>query len=164
MYHQAFPRDSPLAIDMSTAILRLSENGDLERIHDKWLRGSACTSQSTTYESDRLQLNSFWGLFLICGLACLLALIVYFVLMVRQFSRHYSDDFESSGRSSGSKSFQTFLTFVDEKEEAVKNRSKRRQMEKASDRSVGEDESTNSSKRRYTESCSSKSLDRCEEA
>ncbi|KAK7856104.1 glutamate receptor 3.6 [Quercus suber] len=160
----AFPRDSPLAIDMSTAILRLSENGDLERIHDKWLTRSACTSQSSTFEVDRLQLKSFWGLFLICGLACLLALIVYFILMVRQFSRHYSDDFESSGRSSGSKSFQTFLTFVDEKEEEVKNRSKRRQMEKASNRSVGEDESTNSSKRRYTESCSSKSLDRCEEA
>lgn len=160
----AFPRDSPLAIDMSTAILRLSENGDLERIHDKWLTRSACTSQSSTFEVDRLQLKSFWGLFLICGLACLLALIVYFILMVRQFSRHYSDDFESSGRSLGSKSFQTFLTFVDEKEEEVKNRSKRRQREKASNRSVGEDESTNSSKRRYTESCSSKSLDRCEEA
>ncbi|KAM3710014.1 hypothetical protein ACB098_02G218800 [Castanea mollissima] len=159
----AFPRDSPLAIDMSTAILRLSENGDLERIHDKWLKRSACTSQSTTYELDRLQLNSFWGLFLICGLACLLALIVYFILMVRQFSRHYSDGFESSGRNSGSKSFQTFLTFVDEKEEEVKNRSKRKQMEKVSNRSVGE-ESTNSSTRRYTESCSSKSLDRCEEA
>ncbi|KAF3974782.1 hypothetical protein CMV_001929 [Castanea mollissima] len=159
----AFPRDSPLAIDMSTAILRLSENGDLERIHDKWLKRSACTSQSTTYELDRLQLNSFWGLFLICGLACLLALIVYFILMVRQFSRHYSDDFESSGRNSGSKSFQTFLTFVDEKEEEVKNRSKRKQMEKVSNRSVGE-ESTNRSTRRYTESCSSKSLDRCEEA
>ncbi|KAM4129097.1 hypothetical protein ACJW30_02G218700 [Castanea mollissima] len=159
----AFPRDSPLAIDMSTAILRLSENGDLERIHDKWLKRSACTSQSTTYELDRLQLNSFWGLFLICGLACLLALIVYFILMVRQFSRHYSDGFESSGRNSGSKSFQTFLTFVDEKEEEVKNRSKRKQMEKVSNRSVGE-ESTNRSTRRYTESCSSKSLDRCEEA
>ncbi|XP_075655664.1 glutamate receptor 3.6-like [Castanea sativa] len=159
----AFPRDSPLAIDMSTAILRLSENGDLERIHDKWLKRSACTSQSTTYELDRLQLNSFWGLFLICGLACLLALIVYFILMVRQFSRHYSDDFESSGRNSGSKSFQTFLTFVDEKEEEVKNRSRRKQMEKVSNRSVGE-ESTNSSTRRYTESCSGKSLDRCEEA
>uniref|UniRef100_A0A2N9I0V1 Ionotropic glutamate receptor C-terminal domain-containing protein n=1 Tax=Fagus sylvatica TaxID=28930 RepID=A0A2N9I0V1_FAGSY len=160
----AFPRDSPLAIDMSTAILKLSENGDLQRIHDKWLMSSACTSQSTTFEVDRLQLKSFWGLFAICGFACLLALLVYLIMMVRQFSRHYSDDVESSGSSSGSKRIQTFLTFVDEKEVDVKNRSKRRQMEKASNRSVGEDESTNGSKKRYTESCSSKSLDKGEEA
>ncbi|KAK9133465.1 hypothetical protein Scep_012993 [Stephania cephalantha] len=33
----AFQRDSPLAVDLSTAILQLSENGDLQRIHDKWL-------------------------------------------------------------------------------------------------------------------------------
>ncbi|KAH1043846.1 hypothetical protein GYH30_025595 [Glycine max] len=38
---QAFPRDSPLAIEMFTAILKLSENGDdLQRIHDKWLTSS----------------------------------------------------------------------------------------------------------------------------
>ncbi|GMY11067.1 glutamate receptor 3.6-like [Fagus crenata] len=160
----AFPRDSPLAIDMSTAILQLSENGDLQRIHDKWLMSSACTSQSTTFEVDRLQLKSFWGLFAICGFACLLAFLVYLIMMVRQFSRNYSDDVESSGSSSGSKRIQTFLTFVDEKELDVKNRSKRRQMEKASNRSVGEDESTNGSKKRYTESCSSKSLDKGEEA
>ncbi|KAA8520083.1 hypothetical protein F0562_014339 [Nyssa sinensis] len=29
----AFPRDSPLAVDMTTAILTLSENGDLQKIH-----------------------------------------------------------------------------------------------------------------------------------
>nr|6R85_A Chain A, Glutamate receptor 3.3,Glutamate receptor 3.3 [Arabidopsis thaliana]6R85_B Chain B, Glutamate receptor 3.3,Glutamate receptor 3.3 [Arabidopsis thaliana]6R88_A Chain A, Glutamate receptor 3.3,Glutamate receptor 3.3 [Arabidopsis thaliana]6R88_B Chain B, Glutamate receptor 3.3,Glutamate receptor 3.3 [Arabidopsis thaliana]6R88_C Chain C, Glutamate receptor 3.3,Glutamate receptor 3.3 [Arabidopsis thaliana]6R88_D Chain D, Glutamate receptor 3.3,Glutamate receptor 3.3 [Arabidopsis thalian len=39
----AFPRDSPLAIDLSTAILELAENGDLQRIHDKWLMKNACT-------------------------------------------------------------------------------------------------------------------------
>ena len=35
---------------MSTAILKLSENGDLQRIHDKWLMRSACTAQGTTTE------------------------------------------------------------------------------------------------------------------
>ena len=61
--HQAFPRDSPLSIDMSTAILKLSENGDLQRIHDKWLMRSAFTAQGTTTEVDQLQLKSFQGLF-----------------------------------------------------------------------------------------------------
>ena len=50
IFHQAFPRDSPLATDMSTATLRLSENEELQRIHDKWLMRSACTAQGTTIE------------------------------------------------------------------------------------------------------------------
>ena len=57
--HQAFPKDSPLAIDMSTSIWKLSENGDLQRIHDKWLARSDCSSTGTKLEVDRLQLRSF---------------------------------------------------------------------------------------------------------
>ncbi|KAJ0039931.1 hypothetical protein Pint_28731 [Pistacia integerrima] len=127
----AFPRDSPLAIDMSTAILKLSENGDLQRIHDKWLLRSACSSQGAKLEVDRLQLKSFWGLYLLCGLACLIALFIYFLQIVRQFSRHCPDkDIESTGRSSRSSHIQTFLSFVDDKEEDVKIRSKRRNIER----------------------------------
>ncbi|KAL5984272.1 hypothetical protein ACLOJK_018376 [Asimina triloba] len=128
----AFPRDSNLAVDMSTAILTLSENGDLQRIHDKWLTRSACSSQSTELESNYLQLKSFWGLFLICGIACFVALLIYFVLTVRQFNRHCPDELQSSneGGSSQSRRVQNFLSFVDEKEESVKSKSKRRQMEK----------------------------------
>ncbi|GAB4848373.1 hypothetical protein Ancab_003068 [Ancistrocladus abbreviatus] len=57
----AFPRDSPLAVDLSTAILKLSESGELQRIHDKWLMSSACSSQDSTLAVDRLELKSFWG-------------------------------------------------------------------------------------------------------
>ncbi|KAH7519812.1 hypothetical protein FEM48_Zijuj08G0076900 [Ziziphus jujuba var. spinosa] len=150
----AFPRDSPLAVDMSTAILKLSETGDLQRIHDKWLTRSACTSQNTKLEVDRLTLRSFWGLFAVCGLICLAALIIFLILMVRQFTRHYSEEIESPP-SSRSGRLQTFLSFVDEKEDEVKRRSKRRQMERMSNRSAGEsDQSMNSSRARYLESAS----------
>ncbi|XWS29111.1 hypothetical protein CRYUN_Cryun24cG0000400 [Craigia yunnanensis] len=152
----AFPRDSHLAVDMSTALLKFSENGGLQRIHDKWLLRRACSYQGAKMEVDRLRLKSFWGLFVICGLACLIALFVYFLKMVRQFSRHYSKEVESSGQSSRSARIQTFLSFVDEKEE-VKNRSKRRQMERASNRT--EDGSIScSNKRNTSELASSKSL------
>ncbi|XAR73672.1 hypothetical protein NMG60_11007721 [Bertholletia excelsa] len=138
----AFPRDSPLAVDMSTAILKLSENGELQRIHDKWLTRSACSYQGAKQEVDRLELKSFSGLFLVCGLACLIALLIYFVLVVRQFSRHYVEEAVSSaGSSSRSSRLQTFLTFADKKEE-VKRQSKRLQLEKASQRSGSEDGST----------------------
>ncbi|XP_059643585.1 glutamate receptor 3.6-like isoform X2 [Cornus florida] len=155
----AFQRDSPLAVDMSTAILKLSESGDLQRIHDKWLTRSACSSQGSELEVDRLHLKSFSGLFFVCGLACLLAVLVYFILMVRQFSRYYTDESESSDRSLRSAArLQTFLSFVDEKEETVKSRSKRRKMERISTRSSTDgDESTTGSRKIHMEFSSNRS-------
>ncbi|KAL4577794.1 hypothetical protein LXL04_013908 [Taraxacum kok-saghyz] len=135
----AFPRDSPLAADMSTAILKLSENGELQRIHDKWLIRSACSSQGTQFEVDQLELTSFQGLFMICGLACFLALVLYFVLTIRQFTKHYPTLAESTGRSVRSGSLQTFFSFVDEKEETVRARSKRKYSEESSSRTIGDD-------------------------
>ncbi|KAK1410533.1 hypothetical protein QVD17_37070 [Tagetes erecta] len=130
----AFPRDSPLAADMSTAILKLSETGELQRIHDKWLLRSACSSQGTQYEVDQLELTSFRGLFLICGLVCFLALIIYITLTVRQFYKLYPALTESTGRSVRSGPLQTFVSFVDEKEDLVKARSKRKYSEASSSR------------------------------
>ena len=129
IFLQAFPRDSPLAVDLSTAILELAENGDLQRIHDKWLLSSACLSQGAKLEVDRLNLRSFWGLYLVCGLACVLALLIYFIQTMRQYSKHRPEELESSGHGSGSSCLRTFLTFIDEKEEIVKSRSKRKKME-----------------------------------
>ncbi|KAK7252620.1 hypothetical protein RIF29_36702 [Crotalaria pallida] len=147
----AFPRDSPLAVDLSTAILQIAENGDLQRIHDKWLLSSACLSQGAKLEVERLNLKSFWGLYLICGLACFLALFIYLILILKQYSKHHSKDLEltdqSSGSGSGSSHLRTFLSFVDEKEETVKHRSKRRQTERISYRgSNGVGSSINSNK------------------
>ncbi|XVF59904.1 hypothetical protein PTKIN_Ptkin07bG0313300 [Pterospermum kingtungense] len=143
----AFPRDSQLAVDMSTAILKLSENGDLQRIHDKWLKGSACRSQGTKEDVDRLELNSFWGLFVLCGFACLLALLAYLIQIVYQFTRHYpdSEDVASSTiQSSRSARIQTFLSFVGEKEEVAKSRSKRKRAERSSKRNSSDDGSLRS--------------------
>ncbi|RDX88282.1 Glutamate receptor 3.6 [Mucuna pruriens] len=136
----AFPRDSPLAVDLSTAILELAENGDLQRIHDKWLLSSACLSQGAKLEVDRLNLRSFWGLYLVCGLACVLALLIYLVQTMRQYSKHCPEELESSasGPGSGSSRLRTFLSFVDEKEEIAKSRSKRKKVEEISYRSTSE--------------------------
>ncbi|KAG1361114.1 glutamate receptor 3.1 [Cocos nucifera] len=139
-----FPRDSPLAVDMSTAILSLSENGDLQRIHDKWLTSTACSSPTDELDSDRLHLTSFWGLFLICGVACFLALLIFFFLMLRQYLRDTPEDEaepSSQGNSRSGRSLHKFLSFVDDKEEVVKNRSKRRQMQKTTDNGITDIES-----------------------
>ncbi|KAJ7944038.1 Glutamate receptor [Quillaja saponaria] len=150
----AFRQDSPLAIDVSAAILKLSENGELQRIHDKWLLSRACTSPGAKLEVDRLELKSFWGLYLICGVACLLALVVYFIMMVRQYIRRNSDDEANpSCKNSRSAHFQTFLSFVNEKEAEGKHLSKRRQLEMASNRNDSINDSI-----KYSEPSSSRSI------
>ncbi|XP_047329418.1 glutamate receptor 3.3-like [Impatiens glandulifera] len=117
----AFPRDSALAVDISTAILTLSENGDLQRIHDKWLSMSSCSLDETELESDQLHLSSFVGLFLICGIVCLIALIIYFGQLYRRYRSerqeedNTSDDGGSTSVGRRSKRLQRLLSLMDEK-------------------------------------------------
>ncbi|KAJ4846637.1 hypothetical protein Tsubulata_014651 [Turnera subulata] len=133
----AFPRDSPLAVDMSTAILALSENGELQKIHNRWLTKKVCSTVNTAGSgSEQLNLQSFWGLFLICGIACFVALLVYFWKMLHQFKKYFPEDSSvssaaaqagsASGSSSRSRRIQTFLSFADEKAEVWKTKSKRK--------------------------------------
>ncbi|KAL1309199.1 hypothetical protein HN51_051894 [Arachis hypogaea] len=121
----AFPRDSPLAVDLSTAILQLSETGDLQRIHDKWMTRSSCSLDNAEIDSDRLQLKSFWGLFLLCGMACFIALVIHFVqIMVRMW--HAPPPEAASNGSSISGRFQRFLSLIDEKEESPRSERRKR--------------------------------------
>lgn len=75
-----------------------------------------------------------------CGLACVLALLIYFIQTMRQYSKHSPEELEStaSGSGSGSSRLRTFLSFVDEKESIAKNRAKRKKMERISYRSTSE--------------------------
>ena len=77
-----------MQVDLSTAILSLSENGELQRIHAKWLNTGECTTDnSELVDSNQLRLESFLGLFLICGVACVLALLLYFGIMLCKYLR-----------------------------------------------------------------------------
>ncbi|CAL5092211.1 unnamed protein product [Urochloa decumbens] len=147
----AFQRDSPLAVDLSTAILTLSENGDLQRIHDKWLSPGTCDAQSTSdVAADRLNLSSFWGLFLICGVACFVALLVYLARILCQFCDYHHDtngagdqeglspEMERSlRRPARLRSIRDLMSFVDMKEAEVKRAIRSRSGERRLDRSMG---------------------------
>lgn len=127
---QAFQRDSPLAVDLSTAILQLSENGDLQKIHNKWLTHSECTMQINEVDSTQLSLKSFWGLFLICGIACFIALIFFSCKVLCQYRRFTPEAEEGdveeiepttrSRRSIQTTSFKNLMDFVDRKEVEIK--------------------------------------------
>ncbi|XP_027918723.1 glutamate receptor 3.6-like isoform X2 [Vigna unguiculata] len=108
-----FPRESPLAVDMSTAILKLSESGDLQRIRDKWLTRRACSSEGAIQSNDRLELKSFWGLYLLIGMACFVALLCHVIRLMYRFSRHFNSNLEGSSFSSHLRSF---LSFANKKE------------------------------------------------
>ncbi|KAH7537896.1 hypothetical protein FEM48_Zijuj03G0141600 [Ziziphus jujuba var. spinosa] len=80
-----FPKGSPLVPDISKAILNVIERGTTKEIEKKLFR------QVTNYQdfnsqvsSNVLGLESFWGLFLIAGVASLSALIVFSAIFIYQ--------------------------------------------------------------------------------
>ncbi|KAK9077867.1 hypothetical protein SSX86_006205 [Deinandra increscens subsp. villosa] len=132
----AFPRDSPLVVDLSTAILQLSENGDLQRIHDKWLSSTLC-SQTSKLEGKSLTLNNFWGLFLVCGIICFISICIYFCRVWCEYRRYSPDEEvareigESNSRTCRNKwylgaiSFKEMIDFYDKKEGEIKQQLRR---------------------------------------
>lgn len=125
----AFQRDSPLAVDLSTAILQLSENGELQRIHDKWLSNEECSSQLSQVDENRLSLSSFWGLFLISGIACFVALTVFFFRTFCQYRRYDPEEKEEDDNEIDSPRRPPrpgCLVFIDKKEEDIKEALKRK--------------------------------------
>ncbi|XP_020417329.1 glutamate receptor 2.8 isoform X2 [Prunus persica] len=75
-----FPKHSPLVPDLSQAVLNVTGGEKIMNIENKWFsQESKCEDKSTTprVSSNSLGLESFWGLFLIAGMASILALIIF---------------------------------------------------------------------------------------
>jgi ionotropic glutamate receptor len=80
---QAFPKGSPLVPDVSRAVLNMTEGDKMKEIENDWFgKRSNCPDSSTSVTSNSLSLKSFWGLFLIAGVASLLALIIFMFMFV----------------------------------------------------------------------------------
>ncbi|XP_050268179.1 glutamate receptor 2.1-like [Quercus robur] len=72
-----FPIGSPLVSDVSRAILNVTEGKKRKEIENAWLGNqNNCTNSNNQVSSASLTLASFWGLFLIAGVASLLSLII----------------------------------------------------------------------------------------
>ncbi|XP_071726084.1 glutamate receptor 3.7-like [Rutidosis leptorrhynchoides] len=130
----AFKRDSPLATTLSLSILQLAENGKLQEIHDKWFCEKGCsTAVGRNSEPNQLQMSSFWGLYIICGVFSLTALVIFLLQTIRQYifykqkqildprSPSFPSSFSASSKSGCYSVFLNFCKFIDEKEEAIKN-------------------------------------------
>ncbi|GLT49417.1 hypothetical protein SLA2020_229730 [Shorea laevis] len=73
-----FPKGSPLVADVSRAVLTVIEGDRMKQIEKAWFtKQASCSDSSTSVSSSSLGLGSFWGLFLIAGVAAVLALIIF---------------------------------------------------------------------------------------
>ena len=106
-----------LAVDMSTAILTMAENGELQRIHDLWLGTSPCNAETNQVESNQLNLDSFWGLFLITGATSFGSLTIYMLTLLLRFCRegsHTDSSTVESWSSRGVGLVRSFASYVNE--------------------------------------------------
>ncbi|CAN6221376.1 unnamed protein product [Urochloa humidicola] len=86
-----FPKGSPMAADVSRAIVSLTESDEMALIERKWFGDpSACESQGNGMGSSSLSFWSFSGLFLVTGVASGLMLIVYLITFVYRERRELS--------------------------------------------------------------------------
>ncbi|PQM35364.1 glutamate receptor 2.8 [Prunus yedoensis var. nudiflora] len=72
-----FPKGSPLARDVSSGILNVNEGNQTKVIEDRWFKKQNCADPNSLVSSNSLSLESFWGLFLIAGVASTLALLIF---------------------------------------------------------------------------------------
>ncbi|KAH7568833.1 hypothetical protein ACOSP7_011904 [Xanthoceras sorbifolium] len=87
-----FQKGSPIAADFSEAILKLSENGVLKLLEDRWFAPSPeCSANATNKETESLSLSSFWGLYLISGAISTICFILFLVRLLRNY-RHDRQD------------------------------------------------------------------------
>ena len=73
MKWQVFSRGSSLVQDISRAVLNVTEGEKMAEIEKEWLGQYSCPSTSL----NSLDLDSFWGLFLIAFVASISALLIY---------------------------------------------------------------------------------------
>ncbi|XP_057958723.1 glutamate receptor 2.7-like [Malania oleifera] len=73
----AFPQGSPLVSDVSRAVLNLTEGDVMVKFEAAYFGQASCPDTSTSFSSNSLGLDSFWGLFLIAGAVSSFALIIF---------------------------------------------------------------------------------------
>ncbi|KAK9032358.1 hypothetical protein V6N11_056629 [Hibiscus sabdariffa] len=83
-----FPKGSPIVSDVSSAILNVTQGDEMEQIQNKWFKSDqSCPDVDPIVSSTRLGLDSFWGLFLLAGIASIAALIMFAAMFLYE-QRH----------------------------------------------------------------------------
>ncbi|CAN0853190.1 Glutamate receptor 2.7, partial [Linum grandiflorum] len=84
-----FQKGSPIAADVSKAILQLSEDGQLKKLEETWFVPSRECSSDEDETPERLSLHNFWGLFVISSATSTVCLVI---CLLHLLSRKYRQD------------------------------------------------------------------------
>ncbi|KAK9154549.1 hypothetical protein Sjap_002029 [Stephania japonica] len=96
----AFPKGSPMAKDFSEAFLKLSEDGTIIQLDHQWF-GNPTFEVSyidTATDNQILDVDRFWGLFLITGATSTIVFLLYLIHLVGRYRRVESRDGNVSSR------------------------------------------------------------------
>ncbi|KAM0017291.1 putative periplasmic binding protein-like I [Helianthus debilis subsp. tardiflorus] len=89
----AFRKDFPRLSDANKALLDVSENGSLKKLKDKHLISEKCVDEeSSPNEKGRLNLHSFWVLFVLTVGTSTVALVIYIVMSIKEFKKSNHED------------------------------------------------------------------------
>ncbi|XP_019101453.1 PREDICTED: glutamate receptor 2.7-like isoform X1 [Camelina sativa] len=97
-YAMVFPKNSPLTDDVSRAILNVTQGEEMQNIENKWFKKQSdnCPDPKNDLSSNSLSVSSFWGLFLIAGIASFLALLIFVVTFLYEHKLTLFADSEHS--------------------------------------------------------------------
>ncbi|KAK8989445.1 hypothetical protein V6N11_063870 [Hibiscus sabdariffa] len=89
-----FQKGSPIARDFSKAILKLSEDGTLKLLEEKWFAPSPeCSANLTdSRKTDSLSIHSFWGLFVISGATSTVCLLLFVAHLLKKYWHHHEEN------------------------------------------------------------------------
>lgn len=97
---QVFQKGSPIASDVSRAILSLSGDGILTDLENQWLTPeNECSESMTSGKSESLSLESFWGLYLISGATSTICFVWSLFRLLRNYQRALREGSRRSPRN-----------------------------------------------------------------
>ncbi|KAJ6925965.1 glutamate receptor 2.7-like [Populus alba x Populus x berolinensis] len=96
-----FQKGSPIAADFSKAILKLSEEGKLTPLEEKWFAPSReCFSNATDNDiTGSLSLQSFWGIYAITGATSTICFLLFLFQLLKNY---YKQEVEDRGNATPS--------------------------------------------------------------
>nr|XP_009796675.1 PREDICTED: glutamate receptor 2.9-like isoform X2 [Nicotiana sylvestris] len=79
-----FPKGSPLAVDISEAVLKVSQSGEINQLEEQMLISSNCSSSSAKEQDPGLGPELFSGPLLISGVICGIVLLISIARLVKR--------------------------------------------------------------------------------
>ena len=97
---KAFQKGSPIVKDFSEAILKLSEDGTLKDLEERWLTPSRqCPTDQTSNVTNPLSIQSFWGLYLISVAISTICFLLSLIPLLKNY-RHDQEAYQGNATAS----------------------------------------------------------------